>query len=304
MIFNIDTIFKGIEIGMKVVKAYNDSRATSNQEIESSNISNSQQNSNLYQGTSYHSNELTQSEKNKINRAEVVGKSRSEGRQKMIENTIEKYSLQLFNPLRYTKIYTNLDGQLRSGNGNRILQELENRIRLWHYIDAKVPICIIFYNEKKKADTTYYFTTCITPESISFRAVTERNNRELDTESTECYMVRWDNIEDITYLSVIKRTNTFAIKNDPTFSLFPSNEGYSFQCEGGSLEVPSVYFANHGSVKRALVDIKDISYNSTCQNTYYHEDQVNKDVQQYQEAEKPANFSNHQEEDLDFIDIS
>ena len=89
-----------------------------------------------------------------------------------------------------------------------------------------------------------------------------------------------------------------------SFSLFPSNEGYSFQCEGGSLEVPSVYFANHGSVKRALVDIKDISYNSTCQNTYYHEDQVNKDVQQYQETKKPTNFSNHQEEDLDFIDIS
>ena len=226
MIFNIDSIFKGIEIGMKVVKAYNDSRTTSEQERKS-DTSNYQQNDNLYQGTSYHSNELTQSEKNKINRAEVVGNSRSEGRQKMIENIIEKYSLQLFNPLRYTKIYTNLDGQLRSGNGNRILQELENRIRLWHYIDAKVPICIIFYNEKKKADTTYYFTTCITPESISFRAVTERNNRELDTESTECYMVRWDNIKNITYLSVIKRTNTFAIKNDPTFSLFPISQAFT-----------------------------------------------------------------------------
>ena len=33
MIFNIDSIFKGIEIGMKVVKAYNDSRTTSGKKI-------------------------------------------------------------------------------------------------------------------------------------------------------------------------------------------------------------------------------------------------------------------------------
>ena len=117
MKINLDNIFKGIEIGMKVAKAYKDSRTISEQKGES-DTSNYQQNDNLYQGTSYHSNELTQSEKNKINRAEVVGRSRAQGKQKMIENIIENHSLQLFNPSLYTKIYTNLDGRLRSGNGN------------------------------------------------------------------------------------------------------------------------------------------------------------------------------------------
>lgn len=259
MNINIDTIFKVLDFGFKAAKAYNDSKTDSKQERESTNTNNSQQKNNLYQGTSYHSNELTQSEKNKINRAEVVGRSRAEGKQKMIENIIADHSLQLFNPSLYTKIYTNLDGKLRSGNGNEIPQELEYRIRQWHRVEAKAPICIIFYNEKKKADTTYYFTTCITPETISFKAVAEKNGRELDTESTKCYMIKWDNIVDITYLSKIRQINTFAIKNDPTFLFSTSGEGYSFQCRNSSLEVPSVYFASYGSVRRTLVEIKNLS---------------------------------------------
>lgn len=258
MKINLDNIFKGIEIGMKVAKAYKDSRTISEQKRES-DTSNYQQNDNLYQGTSYHTNELTQSEKNKINRAEVVGRSRAQGKQKMIENIIENHSLQLFNPSLYTKIYTNLDGRLRSGNGNEIPQELENRIRLWHRVDAKSPICIIFYHERKKEGKTYYFTTCVTPEAISFKSIAEENGRELNNESTKCYMIKWDSMEDITYLSKIRQINTFAIKNDPTFLFSNSSEGYSFQCRNSSLEVPSIYFANHGSVKRVLVEIKNLS---------------------------------------------
>ena len=98
-------------------------------------------------------------------------------------------------------IYTNLDGVLRDRRGNPIPKNIENRFRNWHGDALKnrdKTFYAIFYKKypvQWGEESGYiYFTTCLTKEIISFRAIGESNGQET---KWKLYFLSWTSLVEV-----------------------------------------------------------------------------------------------------------
>jgi hypothetical protein len=148
-------------------------------------------------------------------------------------------------------IYTNLDGTLRNRKGNPISQNIESKIRNWHWEalkNGKGTLYMIFYREHPvewdngRGVTGYiYFTTCLTGETISFRAVIERNGKEV--ERRRFYFFRWESLVEVKSNRLYKK-DSCNMEKDPVFDLCDDCDGISFSTKSKRcLDIPIAYFA-------------------------------------------------------------
>ena len=148
-------------------------------------------------------------------------------------------------------IYTNLDGTLRNRKGNPIPQNMESKIRNWHWEalkNGKGTLYMIFYREHPvewnngRGGTNYiYFTACLTGETISFRAVIERNGKEV--ERRRFYFFRWESLVEVKSNSLYKN-DSCNMEKDPVFDLCDDCDGISFYTRSKRcLDIPIAYFA-------------------------------------------------------------
>lgn len=148
-------------------------------------------------------------------------------------------------------IYTNLDGILRDRKGNPIPRNIENRIRRWHWEalkNGKGTLYVILYREHSvqwdNGGTGYiYFTTCLTGETISFRAVIERNGKEV--ERRRFYFFRWESLVEAKDNTLYKNGSN-NMEGDPFFELYDDCDGISFYTKSKRcLDIPIAYFARY-----------------------------------------------------------
>ena len=148
-------------------------------------------------------------------------------------------------------IYTNLDGTLRNRKGNPIPQNMESKIRNWHWEalkNGKGTLYMIFYREHPvewnngRGGTNYiYFTACLTGETISFRAVIERNGKEV--ERRRFYFFRWESLVEVKSNRLYKN-DSCNMEKDPVFDLCDDCDGISFYTRSKRcLGIPIAYFA-------------------------------------------------------------
>lgn len=148
-------------------------------------------------------------------------------RETLIRKLIEYYD---FNSIIFDrqekKIYANIDGQLKDGEGNVISTEEVNNIRSWHYLSDNDPIYLVFRLYIQAEDKSYanYFSTCITDEFISFRAIDEINGQQ-NTDYSPFYRLSWNEIKEVKVLENIDKDNLNLLKNDPTFTIWKEDIG-------------------------------------------------------------------------------
>ena len=89
------------------------------------------------------------------------------------------------------------------------------------------------------------FSTCITTEAISFRAIFEVNG-EQDIDFSPFYRLSWDAIKEITVLEEVQKDNINLLVNDPTFIIWREAEvpaNIFFLKGGGEVIITPPYFA-------------------------------------------------------------
>lgn len=150
------------------------------------------------------------------------------------------------------KIYTNLDGTLKDGEGNMISSQDISKIRSWHYLNHDEPLYVVFstYVQAKDKSFTTYFSTCITDEFISFRAIDEINGQQ-NTDYSPFYRLSWDEIKAIDFLDEVEKNNKNLLENDPTFTIWTKGvDANLLQLKGGEEAViTSPYFAFWGNIE-------------------------------------------------------
>ena len=187
-----------------------------------------------------------------------------------IESIIVNNLLDKYNSRPNNIIYTNILGELTyqdRGRKRTINWETECKIRDLHRIDTKTDIYVIFWQEIPFKDgSSFIFTTCITKEAISFRSVVAKGWPSI-TNSSSCFSLKWEKLNDVRFKSQILASNTAIIKGDLYFFYKESTEGYTFLCKESKVEIPSVYFANYaGGILKILSKIKEICQATTLKN--------------------------------------
>ena len=161
--------------------------------------------------------------------------------------TLEYYDLNsIIFDRQEKKIYANIDGQLKDGEGNVISTEEVNNIRSWHYLSDNDPIYLVFrlYLQAEDKSFATYFSTCITDEFISFRAIDEIKGQQ-NTDYSPFYKLSWDEIKEVDTLYEVKRDDFNLLENDPTFTIWKEEdiEANVFRLKGGDMAViTSPYF--------------------------------------------------------------
>lgn len=168
-------------------------------------------------------------------------------RETLIRKLIEYYDLNsIIFDRQEKKIYANIDGQLKDGEGNVISTEEVNNIRSWHYLSDNDPIYLVFrlYLQAEDKSFATYFSTCITDEFISFRAIDEIKGQQ-NTDYSPFYKLSWDEIKEVDTLYEVKRDDFNLLENDPTFTIWKEEdiEANVFRLKGGDMAViTSPYF--------------------------------------------------------------
>lgn len=207
-------------------------------------------------------------------------------------------------------IFVNIDGYLRNKSGEYLNEEWKEYLREKY---GDVPIYAVFlHSAETQNNQVNFFVTSILEKEIKFHAYYDNNN-----EVVVCsWYVAWKDIRNITFVKEAKpndNSNIYTLEDDPTFMIYTSSISEVFHLRNDlSVYIPSTFFNNY-KLTNFLNDLaikcnngssyqnNDSSqYNSSYQNTYYQENQITDNILQ----DKKSNFSNHQEEDLDFIDIS
>lgn len=143
-------------------------------------------------------------------------------RETLIRKLIEYYDLNaIIFDRQEKKIYANIDGQLKDVEGNVMSVQEMNNIRFWHYLSDNNPIYLVFRLYFQAEDKSYatYFSTCITDEFISFRAIDEINGQQ-NTDYSPFYRLSWDEIKEVKTLENVDKNNPNLLKNDPTFTIW------------------------------------------------------------------------------------
>ena len=185
--------------------------------------------------------------------------------EEIIRNVILRYGLnKLLSDNPSDAVYTNFDGELISNQGGVIYPKIEKRIRTWHYLpDKKETLYLVFckeypvtYNDDTKG--IFYFSTCITADFISFRAVTQKEGEK--ERKGQYYSFRWDQLKEIKVNDNIKENDSHNMKDDPLFLLTDETEGYSLYAQYSYTNIPIIYFARWGNLAEALNDIINKNY--------------------------------------------
>lgn len=148
-------------------------------------------------------------------------------RETLIRKLIEYYDLNsIIFDRQEKKIYANIDGQLKDGEENVMSVQEVNNIRSWHYLSDNDPIYLVFRLYIQAEDKSYatYFSTCITDEFISFRAIDEINGQQ-NTDYSPFYRLSWDEIKEVKTLENINKDNPNLLKNDPAFTIWKEDIG-------------------------------------------------------------------------------
>ena len=150
------------------------------------------------------------------------------------------------------KIYTNLSGSLKDGEGNMMSSQDMYKIRSWHYLNHDEPLYVVFSTYIQAEDKSFatYFSTCITDEFISFRAIDEINGQQ-NTDYSPFYRLSWDEIKSVDFLDEVEKNNPNLLKNDPTFTIWKEgiDTNVFYLKNGGEAVIPYPYFAFWGNVK-------------------------------------------------------
>ena len=104
------------------------------------------------------------------------------------------------------------------------LQEV-NRLYDWHCLAPYVPSYVVFSYcfQSENKEIIINFSTCITTEAISFRAIFEVNG-EQDTVFSPFYRLSWDAIKEIKVLEGVQKDNINLLLDDPTFIIWREAE--------------------------------------------------------------------------------
>lgn len=126
------------------------------------------------------------------------------------------------------------------------LQEV-NRLYDWHYLAPYVPSYVVFSYcfQSENKEIIINFSTCITTEAISFRAIFEVNG-EQDTVFSPFYRLSWDAIKEITVLEGVQKDNINLLLDDPTFIIWREAEvpaNIFFLKAGEEVIITPPYFA-------------------------------------------------------------
>ena len=129
-------------------------------------------------------------------------------RETIIKKCIEKHNLDKYIVLENSNLYTNLDGELKDNQGNTMPLQEVNRLYDWHCLAPYVPSYVVFSYcfQSENKEIIINFSTCITTEAISFRAIFEVNG-EQDTVFSPFYRLSWDAIKEITVLEGVQKDN-------------------------------------------------------------------------------------------------
>ena len=150
------------------------------------------------------------------------------------------------------KIYTNLDGTLKDGEGNMMSSQDISKIRSWHYLNHDEPLYVVFstYVQAKDKSFTTYFSTCITDEFISFRAIDEINGQQ-NTDYSPFYRLSWDEIKSVDLLNEVEKNNPNLLENDPTFTIWKEgiDTNVFYLKNGGEAVITPPYFAFWGEIE-------------------------------------------------------
>ena len=181
--------------------------------------------------------------------------------EEIIRNVILRYRLNEFlSDDPSDVIYTNLDGELISNQGVVIRPELESKIRKWHrYTDEKIQIYLIFYREylvtyDNGSQKTFYFSTCITSNDISFSAVIEGKGQKV------ARVFSWNELKEVRDNDSIRESDFHSMVGDPVFMLVGQTVGYSLHNRNSYTNIPVIYFARFSSLVEPLNDIINRNY--------------------------------------------
>ena len=158
----------------------------------------------------------------------------------LIRKLIEYYDLNsIIFDKKEKKIYANIDGQLKDGEGNVIPTKEVSNIRSWHYLSDSNPIYVVlrFYIQAEDKSFANYFSTCITDEFISFRAIDEIKGQQ-NTDYSPFYRLSWDEIKEVKALENVGKDDPNLLKNDPNFTIWDEDtEAKVFYLKNGEKAV-------------------------------------------------------------------
>ena len=168
-------------------------------------------------------------------------------RETIIKECIEKHNLDKYIVLENSNLYTNLDGELKDNQGNTMPLQEVNRLYDWHYLAPYVPSYVVFSYcfQSENKEIIINFSTCITAEAISFRAIFEVNG-EQDTVFSPFYRLSWDAIKEIKVLEEVQKDNINLLLDDPTFIIWREAEvpaNIFFLKAGEEVIITPLYFA-------------------------------------------------------------
>lgn len=181
--------------------------------------------------------------------------------EEIIRNVILRYGLnELLTDDPSDAVYTNLDGELISNQVGVIRPELESKIRKLHrYTDKKIQIYLIFYKEclvtyDNGIQKTFYFSTCITSNDISFKAIIQGEGQKVTR------VFSWDELKEVRDNDFIRESDFHSIVGDPVFMLVGQTDGYSFHNRNNYTNIPAIYFARFSGLTEPLNDIINKKY--------------------------------------------